>query len=150
MRLRSALMSAALWSALATVCRADQLQQGPDPVMSFYAPSPADGTRFSHLQGYITSYRIGNRYGEVDVRDGDGRVWKMLTGGDLLIENRTIGCTDAPHPGDTPNDVTCSDWPDDITLGRTMVTLTYWQDELNYKPILVVSRINITRGAFLP
>jgi hypothetical protein len=151
--MRSALVMIALGVMLcANPARvlSDQEQPGPDAAMFFFAPSTTEDTQLSHIQGIITSYRVGDRYGEIDIVDGNRRPWKFLMGGDLLVEGHTLNCQEAPQPGLDINLVTCPDWPADITLYRTTVTLTYWQSELNDKPILVVSAIKVTSGPFIP
>jgi len=73
------------------------------------------------VTGVLTWYFVGNGAAAIRVRDQAGKEWDIYGARTRSINGVPIRCG-------WPGDSTCTDWPSNVVVGTTVVTVSYWID----------------------
>ena len=91
----------------------------------FWPVRPID-VALSHVSGILVDFGLGNGGGGFELRLSDGSTQVFWAARDLFINGMVVRCNMPPQ---CPNGDT--DWPTTVTLGSTLVTVTYWSVSFN-------------------
>lgn len=92
----------------------------------------------SHVRGVLVSYGMGNGGGGFAIRLRDGSKRAFWAAPERLINGKPVYCTSPPQcPGGA------TDWPKTVTLGSTLVSVTYWPVWYNGRIDVASDRIDV-------
>jgi hypothetical protein len=111
----------------------------------FFPERPSDAV-VKKVTGTLIVYGHGEGVGGVQVRDSANRIWAFYMGYPMRIDGQRVICFSPPDAyGSNKSGLPCPDWPSKIRLGYTVVTVSYWQANLNGKPVDVTDQLNSRR-----
>jgi hypothetical protein len=97
-----------------------------DPVSAAtYFPKRPQGATMHTVTGVLTWYGRGNDSGAIVVRDPGGVEADVYMAPLVWINGVIVNCS---HPGLAD----CTDWPTNIVVGTTVVTVSYWIDPVGF------------------
>jgi len=91
--------------------------------------------------GIIEDYGIGMKSGGVRIQPTIGRRIYFYVSDKMIINGKRVMCTNPPY-GTYMQPPFCSDWPRNLIIGKTHVTVTYWKSTRYGKPVNVTDRID--------
>jgi hypothetical protein len=110
------------------------LASGP-AIASTYFPTRPANARLYYVTGVLTHYGLGNDSGTITTRDSAGAQTDVKMARTMMIDGAEVLCT---VPG------SCAQWPRNIRMGSTIVTLTCWLDSgWSRTPMLVSDHVDI-------
>jgi len=110
---------------------------------SFYPQQPIGVTNYTGT-GILEVYGRGNESGEFSIKQAKGGTLWFFFGSPITINGSVVWCGVPPTASATPNP---SDWPSNIVLGKTAVTVVYWKTTYGGESALVSNQIISGSGA---
>lgn len=118
---------------------------------TFFPSRPAGATLYTD-SGILMDYGVGNISGQVVIKHADGTTVSFYVGTPFAIDGAGVRCSDyifaSPPPANagSPNPWQyCSDWPQYITIGQTVVTVTYWVGTRYGSQVLITDQLDTHR-----
>jgi hypothetical protein len=92
-----------------------------------YFPSPPPDVTYFTATGILTDYYVGMKSGQLTIKLSNGHSVSFYRANTMTINGAPVHCQAPPANGQTPPPGICSDWPANIVIGTTRVTVTYWK-----------------------
>lgn len=110
---------------------------------AYFPEKPPPGAETRKAEGVLLDYGIGNKSGGFTIQNADGSgTTEFYTAWPMRIAGRIVTCS-IPPTEKTPADPRfCKDWPDNVRLGNTEVSVVYWEDKYNGEPAKISNDIN--------
>jgi hypothetical protein len=94
-----------------------------------YFPSPPPGVTLNTATGILTDYYVGMKSGQLTIKTSSGSGITYYVGNAMVINGAPVHCIAPPINGSTPPPGLCPDWPSNIVIGTTKVTVFYWYSQ---------------------
>lgn len=103
-----------------------------------YFPTRPQNAVMHTVTGVLTWYFVGNGAALIRVRDQAGVQWDINGGRAITINGVAVRCG-------WPGDSSCTDWPSNVVIGTTVVTVSYWIDPIGFagRQSLVSDQIDV-------
>jgi hypothetical protein len=84
--------------------------------------------------GILTDYYVGMKSGQLTIKLSSGRSMSFYPANTMTINGGLVHCQAPPANGQNPPPGICPDWPANIVIGTTRVTVTYWKTRPSSTP----------------